>query len=180
MCCISLAEVGVRAWPHAVISSLGARARGGVVRLRRSVSHVVGHGHLLTSGWVPLGPVRARRGSSGTRMGPYLSRTPIRVHRVIRQGSSGPVGTYRPHIGHIGQSSVRSKNIKFAPKWVENRPFGPKQRPNEPNRLSGPIRTTPEAKNGQKSDFLKKTAPRGPGGPRRPPSLLSAQAGAYV
>ena len=109
MCCISLAEVGVRAWPHAVISSLGARARGGVVRLRRSVSHVVGHGHLLTSGWVPLGPVRARRGSSGTRMGPYLSRTPIRVHRVIRQGPSGPVGTYRPHRPKFGQ--VRKHQI---------------------------------------------------------------------
>ena len=45
------AIIGVRAWPHAVISSLGARARGGVVGavgLRRSVSHVVGHSHLLT------------------------------------------------------------------------------------------------------------------------------------
>ena len=50
-------------------------------------------GQGLTSGWIPLGPVRARRGSSGTRMGPYLSRTPIRVHRVIRQGPSGPIGT---------------------------------------------------------------------------------------
>ena len=66
-----------------------------MVRLRCSVSHVVGPRHLLTSGWVLLGPVRARRGSSGTRMGPYLSRTPIRVHRVFRQGSSGPVRPYR-------------------------------------------------------------------------------------
>ena len=82
-------------WSHAVISSLGARARGGVVGLRRSVSHVVGHSHLLTSGWVTLGPVRSRQGSSGTRMGPYLSRTPIRVHPVFRQGSSGPVGSRR-------------------------------------------------------------------------------------
>ena len=72
---------------------------------------------------------------------------------------------------------VGAENIKFGPKWVENRRFGPKQRPNESYGLSGPIRTTPEAKNSQKSDFLKKTAP---GGPRRPPSLLSAQAGAYV
>ena len=70
----------------------GTNQRDGVVRLRRSVSHVVGHGQGLTSGWVPLGPVRARRGSSGTRMGPYLSRTPIRVRRVFRQGSSGLVG----------------------------------------------------------------------------------------
>merc|ERR1712023_109635 len=81
----------------------GREPEGGVVRLRRSVSHVVGHGHLLTSGWVPLSPVRARRGSSGTRMGPYLSRTLIRGHRVFRQGSSGHVGTYRPHRPKFGQ-----------------------------------------------------------------------------
>ena len=133
-----------------------------MVRLRRSVSHVVRHGHLLTSGWVPLGPVGARRGSSGTRMGPYLSRTLIRVHRVIRQGSSGPIGSRRDISATSAKVPVRSKNIKFGPKWVENQPFGSKQRPNEPNRLSGPIRTTPEAKNGQKSDFSRKTAPRGP------------------
>ena len=115
-------KVGVRAWPHAVISSLGARARGGVVRLRRSVSHVVGHGHLLTSGWVPLGPVKARRGSSGTRMGPYLSRTPIRVHRVIRQGSSGPVGTYRPHrpkFGQVQKHQIWSEMGRESTVWPE-------------------------------------------------------------
>ena len=154
-------QVGVRAWPHAVISSLGVRARGGggqapafrVARCRtRSLVDI------------RLGPAGSRQGWSGTHMGPYLSRTPIRVHRVIRQGSSGPVG-------NIGQSSVRSKNIKYGPKWVENRPFAPKQRPNEPNRLSGPIRTTPEAKNGQKSDFLRKTAPGGrPAAPSDPVS----------
>ena len=55
----------------------GHEPEGGAVGLGRSVSHVVGHGHLLTSGWVPLGAVRARWGSSGTRVGPYLSRTPI-------------------------------------------------------------------------------------------------------
>ena len=96
-------NIGTRAWPHAVISSLGARVRRGVVRLWRSVSHVVGHGHWLTSGWVPLGLVGARRGSSGTRMGPYLSRTLIRVHRVICQGPSGPVGRYWPHRPKFGQ-----------------------------------------------------------------------------
>ena len=117
-------EVGVRAWPHAVISSLGARARGGVVRLRRSVSHVVGHGHLLTSGWVPLGPVRARRASSGTRMGPYLSRTPIRVHRVIRQGASGPVGTYRPHrpkFGQVQKHQIWSEMGRESTVWPETK-----------------------------------------------------------
>ena len=59
---------------------------------------------------------------------------------------------------------VGVKNIKFGPKWVENRRFGLKQRPNESYDLSGPIRTTPEAQNGQKINFLRKTAP---GGPRR-------------
>ena len=76
--------------------------------------------------------------------------------------------------------SVRAQIIENGPKWVENRPFGPKQRPNESYGLSGPIRTTPEAKNGQKKILLRKTDPGGPGGPRRPPSLLLAQAGAYV
>ena len=73
--------------------------------------------------------------------------------------------------------SVRAQIIENGPNRVQNRPFGPKQRPNESYGLCGPIRTTPEAKNGPKSDFSRKTAP---GGPRRPPSLLSAQAGAYV
>ena len=120
---------------------------------------------------IRLGPVGSRRGSSGTRMGPYLSRTLIRVHRVIRQGSSGPIGSRRDISATSAKVPVRSKNIKFGPKWVENQPFGSKQRPNEPNRLSGPIRTTPEAKNGQKSDFLRKTAPGGrPGAPSDPVS----------
>ena len=59
---------------------------------------------------------------------------------------------------------VGAKNIKFGPKWVENRWFGSKQKLNESYGLSGPIRTTPEAQNGKNIDFLKKTAP---GGPRR-------------
>ena len=134
----------------------GREPEGGGVRLRRSVSHVVGHGHMLTSDRVPLGHVGARQGPTGVRMGPDLGRTPIRVHQVIRQGPSAPVG----HIGHIGQSSVRSKNIKFNPKWVENRPFGPKQRPNESYGLSGPIRTTPETKNGPNKIFFKGNGPR--------------------
>ena len=65
---------------------------------------------------------------------------------------------------------VPSKNIKFGPKWVQNRRFGPKQRPNESYGLSGPIRTTPEAKNGQKIRLFKENGPRRTpadlGGPR--------------
>ena len=54
---------------------------------------------------------------------------------------------------------VRSKNIKFGPKWVENPRFGPKQKPNESYGLSGPIRTTPEVKNAKKkTHFSRKTA----------------------
>ena len=45
---------------------------------------------------IRLGPVGSHQGSSETRMGPYLSRTPIRVHRVFHQGSPGAVGPYRP------------------------------------------------------------------------------------
>ena len=48
---------------------------------------------------------------------------------------------------------VGAKNIKFGSKWVKNRRFGPKQRPNEPNRLSGAIRTTPEAKTAKNLTF---------------------------
>ena len=44
---------------------------------------------------------------------------------------------------------VGSKNIKFGPKWVENRRFGFKLCPNESYRLSGPIRTISEAQNSQ-------------------------------
>ena len=92
----------------------------------------------------------------------------------------GPVQSQAKPKSWLTKVPVGAKNIKFGPKWVENRPFGPKQRPNEPNRLSGPIRTTPEAKNGKKYTFQGKRHPADPGGPRRPPSLLSAQAGAYV
>ena len=56
---------------------------------------------------------------------------------------------------------VRSQIIENGPNRVQNRPFGPKQRPNESYGLCGPIRTTPEAKNGLKTQFLRKTAPGG-------------------
>ena len=105
------------------------------------------------------GPVRARRGPTGIRIlvvHPYGS---IESSVRARWGPSGD-------IGHIGQSLVKSKNIKFGPKSDENRPFGPKQRPNESCGLSGPIRTTTEAKNGKKHVFfvcsLQENSPRRP------------------
>ena len=50
-------------------------------------------------GWVPLGPKRARQGPIWSRMGQYISRTLIRDSRVIRRGSSGPVGPYQVPMG---------------------------------------------------------------------------------
>ena len=76
-------------------------------------------GQGLTSGWIPLGPVRARRGS----WGPVW----VRILVVHRYGSiESSVRARRVPSGricHIGQSSVRSKNIRFGPKWDENRPL---------------------------------------------------------
>ena len=80
----------------------GREPEGGVVGRRRSVSHVVRHRQgsgFDGLGWVPLGPKRARQGPVWSRMGPYISRTPIRDSRVIRRGSSGPVGPYRVPTG---------------------------------------------------------------------------------
>ena len=50
-------------------------------------------------GWVPLGPKRARQGPVWARIGPYISRVLIRDSRVIRQGSSGPIGPNRVPTG---------------------------------------------------------------------------------
>ena len=48
---------------------------------------------------IKLGPIGSRQRSLGTCMGPYLSRTLIRVHRFFRQGWTGPVGPYRLNSG---------------------------------------------------------------------------------
>ena len=159
---IVVVKVGVRAWLARGYFIPGGASPGGVVRLRSSVSHIVGHGHLLTSAWVP-------QGSSELVGDPYGSVSWSYTNTGL---SSLPSGLVRPrrapsgHIGHIGHRSVSSQNIKFVPKWVENCAFAPKQRPNDSNRLSGPIRTTPEAKKPpQKMFFFRKTAPGGPGGP---------------
>ena len=75
---------------------------GGWSRANVSVSHVVRHRQgsgFDGLGWVPLGPKRARQGPIWSRMGPYINRTPIRYSRVIRRGSSGPVGPYRVPTG---------------------------------------------------------------------------------
>ena len=80
----------------------GASQRGGWSGSDVSVSHVVrprqGSG-FEGLGWVPLGPKRARQGPVWSRMGPYISRTLIRASRVIHQGQSGLVGSYRVPTG---------------------------------------------------------------------------------
>ena len=66
-----------------------------MVGRQRSVSHVVGphRGSGFDGlGWAPSGPIGARRGSTGFRMGPYINRTPIQDSQVIRQVLLGPVG----------------------------------------------------------------------------------------
>ena len=68
----------------------------------RSVSHVVRHRQgsgFDGLGWVPLGPKRARQDPVWSCMGPYISHTQIPDNRVIRRGSSGPVGLYRVPTG---------------------------------------------------------------------------------
>ena len=55
----------------------------------------------------------------------------------------------------------RSQIIENDPNRMQNRPFGPKQRPNESCGMCGPIQTTPKSKNGLKTVSLKKTDPGG-------------------
>ena len=109
------------------------------------------------------GPVRARRGSPGTRMGPYLSRTPIRVHRVIRQGSSGPVGPYRLKSG-FRRVSVRT------PIWHDKPRQASTGHSTVPYRCTTKIRT-PQGPYG---------SPTGPLGPRRDPTGPRRPAGGTV
>ena len=113
-------------------------------------------------------------------MGPYLSRTPIRVHRVFRQGSSGPFGSRR-------DISATSAKVRSGPKTSNLVQNGSRidrlaRNKDQMNRIDCPDPSGPllRPKRPKKKFFLRKTAPGGPGGPRRPPSLLSAQAGAYV
>ena len=79
----------------------GCEPEGGVVRPRRSVSHVVGPGQVLKSDgscWVLSGLVEVPGGSVLVRI-LLSSRAPIRVHRVLHPGSSGAVGPHRPKSG---------------------------------------------------------------------------------
>ena len=88
-------------------SSLGARARGGTVRRRRSMSHMVRP--CQESGFD--GSHQGTSGSCIVRMGPYMRRTPIRDSRVIHQGPSGHIGfrwvSFEPCFGTTGPDGAR-------------------------------------------------------------------------
>ena len=71
------------------VSSLGARARGGVVRRRRSVLQVVVQGSGL------IGQVWSRQGTSGSRMVPYGSVYQLYINTGQSSDPSGPVGACR-------------------------------------------------------------------------------------
>ena len=71
----------------------------------------------------------------------------------------GPVQSQAKLKSWLTKVPVGAETIKSGPKWIENRRFGPKQRPNESYGLCGPIRTTPEAKNYQKNMFLRHSSP---------------------
>ena len=72
---------------------------------------------------------------------------------------------------HVGSTmSVRAQIIENELKWVENRPFRPKQRPNESCGMSGPIRNIPEAINGLKTVFMENYPGGRPAAPSEPVS----------
>ena len=94
----------------------------------------------------------------------------------VETGQMSAVETGQMSAAETGQMSavemsVLSQIIENGANRVQNRQFGPKQRPNESYGLCGPIWTTPEAKNSLKAEFLRKTAPGGrPAAPSDPVS----------
>ena len=166
----------MRAWPHAVISSLGVRARGGggqapAFRVARcqTWSHVD----------IRLGPVGSRQGSSGLVGDPYGS---VSWSYTDTGPSSHPSGL----VGSCRDISATPAKVRSGPKTSNlvrsgSRIDGLARNKDQMNRIAcpDPSGLLLRPKTAEKK-CLRKTAPGGPGGPRRPPSLLSAQAGAYV
>ena len=133
----------------------GREPEGGVVGRPRSVSHVVrprqGSG-FEGVGWVPLGPKRVCQGPVWSRMGPYISRTLIRDSRVIHQGPSGLVGSYRVPTGpeggrRIARLSRIGARLMYGP---------PGHATASPRALGRPVRTrrTPGGPLGAPSDHV--------------------------
>ena len=100
---------------HATIPSPGARARGEVVRLRRSVSHVVGLVVRCQSRWVLLGLVGARRRPVWVRI--------LVVHQNGRLG-----GSRRAILVETGVLSGFRQNpdlVRQDPLWPDGSPDCP-------------------------------------------------------
>ena len=138
-------------WSHAVMSSLGARARRGGGRapaLRVARCRTPSGVGVRGVGLVPLGPVGVRQGPGWSRIGPYISRTLIRGSRVIRRGSSGPLGQIGVPTG-VHRNPVLARRDPTGldgsldcPVSMHNRctdPLGTPRRPHEPSGApSGP------------------------------------------
>ena len=85
--------VGVRAWlARGYFIPGGASQRGGV---SQAPAFRVARCRTRSLVDIRLGPIGSRQGSSGTRMGLYLSRTQIRHSRVIRRTLTGPIVPHR-------------------------------------------------------------------------------------
>ena len=95
-----LSECGT--WSHAVISSLGARARGGGGQAPMFQCRTLSDPVRGQASWVELGPVGSRQGTSGSRMVPY--RSVYRLYTDTGQSSdpSGLVGSLRAVSGSDG------------------------------------------------------------------------------
>ena len=153
----TLSECGT--WSHAVISSLGARARGGVVGRLRSVSHVVGprQGSGLIgwvgSRWVPRGHVRVPHGPAWVRISVAhrygTVESSVRAHRglsghigfrrvsvgtLIRHDGTRWGSTDRPTVPHRCTIDVRTH---AGPSGVPTGPPGPRRDPTDPRRTAG-------------------------------------------
>ena len=92
-------------WSHVVMSSLGARARGGCRALAFCVKHCQTPSEVRIR-WV----IRVRWGLNWFRMGPCIKGTLIRESRVIRQGplaSGNNRFTLEPCCGTTGPDGSR-------------------------------------------------------------------------
>ena len=128
-----------------------------------------------------MGPVGSQVGTSGSRMGPFFSRTLMRDSRVIRQSPSGPVGPYRvptgfrrnpvlarqdPTIGSIDRSTVPYRcTIDVRTPWARH---GVPTGPPEPRR--DPFNGPPADRRGHRRTPFNRRLP-GLGGP---PLLLAS------
>ena len=107
------------------------------------------------------------------------SRSMPRLFRSLWEGSNPLQGAVPGLVLEVQVGftvSVRAQIMENGSKWVENRRIGQTQRPNASYGLSGPIWSTPEAKDGKHNVLLKENGPRRPRRTSAASLLLSAQA----